>query len=548
MQSSPSLHSIAVCFPMPLNGYTSSTVQINLRRLSQLNHLKAFTCFAQNSFGASFNSISLTEASQSFTSLIQLCTEEKSSIDVGKIQTHMIKSGFYLNIGNKLMDAYVKCGRVKDARQVFDELPNKHIVTWNSMISSYTSLKRSKEAIGLYERMVLEGVLPDEYTFSRVFKAFSDLGIVLEGRRAHGLSVVLGLEVLNVFVGSALVDMYAKFGKLRDARLVMDRFVKKDVVLFTALIVGYNQHGEEGEVLQVFGKMINEGIKANEYTTASILISCGNLKDPRKGKLVHGLAIKSGFESAVASQTSLLTIQMIRISIIPNSFSLSTALQACSKLAKLEEGRQIHGIATKLNLDTDKYVSVALIDMYGKCGNTEMARSVFDALIEFDVVSVNSMIYSYAKNGFACEALELFNTMKDLVLEPNDVTFLNVLLACNNAGLVEEGCRIFASIHGAVDMAERVVNRALELAPEDERTYALLSKHCASSGNWNQFIEVKSAMKEMKLKKISAMNSVDIKKDVHTSKAEYWSHQKCEKISEMLVELIEKVKKYGFYS
>jgi pentatricopeptide repeat protein len=106
------------------------------------------------------------------------------------------------------MDAYVKWGSVEDTRQVFDELPNKHIVTWNSMISSYTSHKRSKDAIGLYERMALEGVLPDEYTFSSVFKAFSDLGLVLEGRRAHGLSVVLGLEVFNVFVGSALVDMY----------------------------------------------------------------------------------------------------------------------------------------------------------------------------------------------------------------------------------------------------------------------------------------------------------------------------------------------------
>jgi pentatricopeptide repeat protein len=435
--------------------------------------------------------------------------------------------------------------------------------------------------------------------------------------------------------------MYAKFGKLRGARLVMDRVVEKDVVLFTALIVGYNQHGEEGEALQVFGKMINEGVKANEFTTASILISCGNLKDSN-GKLVHGLAMKSGFESAVASQTSLLTMysrcgliidslkvfkrfsnpnqvtwtslmvglvqnggegialtkfrQMIRSSIIPNSFTLSTALQACSKLAKLEEGRQIHDIATKLNLDRDKYVSVALIDMYGKCGNTEMARSVFDALIEFDVVSVNSMICSYAKNGFAYEALELLNTMKDLGLEPNDVTFLNVQLACNNAGLVEEGCRIFAiirdnqnielstdhyasmvdllgrsgrleeaemliehvkdpdvvlwrillsacKIHGAVDMAERVVNRALEFAPEDERTHALLSKHYASCGNWNQFIEVKSAMKDMKSKKISAMSSVDIDKDVHTSKAEDWSHQRRKKIAEMLEELIEKVKK-----
>jgi hypothetical protein len=97
-------HSIAVCFPMLLNGYTSSTVQINVSRLGQLNqlHLKAFTCFGQNSFGASFNSTSLTEASQSYSSLIQviqLCTEERSSTDVGKIQTRIIKSGFYLNVG-----------------------------------------------------------------------------------------------------------------------------------------------------------------------------------------------------------------------------------------------------------------------------------------------------------------------------------------------------------------------------------------------------------------------------------------------------------------
>jgi len=92
-------------------------------------------------------------------------------------------------------------------------------------------------------------------------------------------------------------------------------------------------------------------------------------------------------------------------------------------------------------------------------------------------------------------------------------------------------------------MAERVVNRALEFAPEDERTHALLSKHYASCGNWNQFIEVKSAMKDMKSKKISAMSSVDIDKDVHTSKAEDWSHQRRKKIAEMLEELIEKVKK-----
>ncbi|XP_057962080.1 pentatricopeptide repeat-containing protein At5g65570 [Malania oleifera] len=616
------------------------------QRLTHTNLLRASISTAQNNFYVSSESTGLSGNSLSYFSLIQQCVERKSIGDVRIIQPHMLKSGVsQLGLGNRLVDAYLKCGASTDARKVFDELRRKHIVSWNSMIASYIGNGRSEEAIKLYERLVSEGVSPDEYTFSSVFKAFSLLGLIYEGRRAHGLSVILGLEVSNVFVGSALVDMYAKFGKMRDARMVSDRVLEKDVVLYTALVVGYTQHGEGGEALEVFGNMINEGIHANDYTFASILITCGNLEDLSKGKLVHGLIIKSGFESAVASQTSLLTMyskchliddslkvfkqfvnpnqvtwtslivglvqngreeialskfrRMIRSSIHPNSFTLSSILRACSSLAMLDQGEQIHAIVIKFGWDGDTFAGAALIDLYGKCGCIENARLVFDGLLEFDVVPVNSMIYCYAQNGYGCEAIEVFNRMRDLRLEPNDVTFVSVLLACNNAGLIEEGCQIFASIknshnidltrdhyacmvdmlgragrlkeaemlinevenpdvvlwrtllsacriHREVKMAERVMDRVLEQAPGDEGTHVLLSNLYASTGNWSQVVEIKSIMREMRLKKDPAMSWVIVDTEVHTFMAGDWSHPSSVEINGTLEELIIKVKDLGY--
>ncbi|KAI4314437.1 hypothetical protein L6164_027345 [Bauhinia variegata] len=551
----------------------------------------------------------------------------------------------YFSLCHKLFDGYVKCGSLAEARRLFDDLPNPHIVAWNYMISSHVSHGKTAEAIQLYEKMLEGGVIPDEYTFSSVFKAFSDLGLVRKGQRAHALSVVLGFEIFNGFVASALVDMYTKFDKMRDAHLILDRVVEKDVVLFTALIVGYAQRGHDNEALQVFENMVSQGIKANEYTLSSILISCGNLGNIVKGKLIHCLVIKSGLESAVASQTSLLTMylrcslvddsikvfnqlshanqvtwtslisglvengreeialstfrEMIRSSINPNSFTLSGVLQACSSIAMLEVGEQIHGIIVKIGVEGDKYAGAALINLYGKCGNTDMARFVFDALTEVDVVSINSMIYAYAQNGFGHEALKLFERMKSLRLEPNDVTFISVLLACNNSGLVDKGCQVFASIrsnykieltrdhyacmidllgrsrrleeaemlikevrnpdmviwrtllnacriHGEVEMAERVMKKVLELAPGDEGTHILLTNLYASAGKWNQVIEMKSTIRDLKLKKSPAMSWVDVDREVHTFMAGDLSHPISHEILEILHELIEKVKTLGY--
>ncbi|GAB2279313.1 hypothetical protein Dimus_013956 [Dionaea muscipula] len=586
------------------------------------------------------------ETSKCYASLIQECISTKSLENLKILQFQMMGCGFpHLSLGNKLIDGYLKCGGIAEARVLFDELPQRHVVVWNSMISGYIKQKKSKEAVLLYKRMFFEGVFPDGFTLSVVFKGFSDLGLVGNGRQAHGHAVVLGLDVCDVFVASGLVDMYAKFGLMRGARLVADRVVEKDVVMFTALIVGYSQHGDDGEALEIFQSMLKEGVKANDHTLASVLASCGNMDDLCEGKMIHGLTIKSGFESSVAAQTSVLTMyskcgsicdslrafelmvnpnqvtwtslisglvkngreeialskfcQMLTSSVVPNSFTLSATLAACSSLAMLDQGKQMHAIVMKLGLDLQKFVGVALINFYGKCGCVEFARLVYNDLSELDVVPLNTMIHAYSQNGYGQEALELFHLMKDMGLEPNDFTLVSVLSACCNAGLVDEGRQIFESfrhnprlrltndhytcmvdllgragrldeaelitnevdspdlvlwrtllsvckIHGDVARAEKIMSRVLELSPPDEGMLVLSSNLYASMGNWSQVVEMKTHMRDAGLKKSPGMTWVDLDRKIHTFKAGDWSHPCSQEIKDTLVELIMKVHQSGY--
>ncbi|KAH0923112.1 hypothetical protein HID58_023130 [Brassica napus] len=536
-------------------------------------------CIASNSF----------TTTHTFSPLLRQCIDERWLPGIKTIQAQMLKSGFPVQLsGSKLVDAGLKCGEIGYAREVFDEMTERHIVTWNSLIAYFIKHRRSKEAVEVYRLMITSNVLPDEYTLSSVFKAFSDLGLEEEAQRSHGLAVILGLEVSNVFVGSALVDMYVKFGKTREAKLVLDRVEEKDVVLITALIVGYSQEGEDAEAVEAFRSMLGEGVQPNEYTYASVLISCGNLKDVSNGKLIHGLMIKSGFDSALGSQTSLLTMYL-RCGLVDDSLWIFKCIEYPNEVTwtslisglvlngreemALTEFRKmmrdsIHGIVTKYGLDRDKYAGSGLIDLYGKCGCSDMARSVFDTLNEVDVISLNTMIYSYAQNGYGREALELFERMMKLGLQANDVTVLSVLLACNNSGLVDEGCEFFESFRkgkvvltndhyacmvdmlgraGRLDEADRLVN---EVVNPDLVLWRTLLSACKIHRNVEmaeRVIEMKSDMRGMKLKKSPAMSWVDVDRETHTFMAgDLFSHPNSEQILETLEELIKKAKEMGY--
>ncbi|KAF6160643.1 hypothetical protein GIB67_019583 [Kingdonia uniflora] len=638
---------LAVSFNRFSNSFTTlQTTSTRTQLLTPQNPQESIRSNHKYSLTPIGNRSILSKGFDSYVDLIRECSKRKSLVELRRLHLQIKKSGFlHPSLGLKLIDSYLKCGGIDDARDVFDEMPQRHIVTWNSMISAYIRCKRSDEAVKLFRMTFSEDVIADEFTFSSIFKGFSDLGVLYQGREAHGRLVVLGLDIWNGFVGSALVHMYARFGKLGDARLVSDRVLEKDVVLMTALIVGYTQHGEDSEALEVFRDMVLMGIKANDFTFSSVLIACGNIADMSRGKQIHDLVIKSGFEVAIATRTSLLTMyskcgliddslkvfdgfananmvtwtavimglvnngreesalsmfhQMIRSSINPNAFTLSSVLSACSALAMLELGREIHTIVLKEGFDRDRFVGATLMDMYGKCGNVKMARLVFDDLNEYDVVLVNSMIYGYGQSGCGEEAVRLFDQMQDSVIKPNDMTLLSVLFACSNAGLLEDGYRIFSSfkknpkfelsiyhyscmvdllgragklkeaetlitkvvnpdvvlwrtllsackIHGDVEMAKRIMVRVIELEPEDEGSHILLSNIYASTGNWADLSKLKVVIKDMRLKKNPAMSWIEIDGEVHKFMAGDTSHPRETEIDQELDNLNKDIKVLGY--
>lgn len=585
-----------------------------------------------------------------YASLLRRCAAEKSLEGTRAVHAHMCRTGFpYLGLGNKLLDAYLKSGSLHHARKVFDEMPSRHIVSWNAMVASYVRRGSNPEAIALYRRMPLEGVAPDDFTFSSVLTALAEVGSLRGGQEAHGHLVVSGFGAANhLFISTSLVNMYAKFGRLGEARLVYDRAAEKDVVLGTALIVGCTQVGEDAEAVRAFADMVNAGIGANEFTFASVLIACGDLGELAVGATIHSLIVKSGFNDRRSSSQTSLLVMYSRCSLIddslkvyseiaapnlvartaimgvllsghreeealsvfrtalcdsvrPNGFTLSTALRACSSLALLDTGKQIHALTVKSGLDRNKFVGAALVDLYGKCGDVKTARSVFDGLANRDLVSVNSMIAAYAANGRGGEAVRLFHEATASGLSPSDATYTSVLSACSGAGLLEEGRHIFASIerdrekgptrdhvscfvdllarggrlaeaerliatsqvenpdaalwrtllgacklHGEVEMAERTAKRILELIPGDDGTLVLLLNVYASAGQWEEVTKMKRVAREMRLRKEPAVSWVEVGKRLHAFTAGDLSHPRAAEICQTLEVLMEKTRALGY--
>eukprot|EP01018_Ginkgo_biloba_P022102 Gb_10152 [translate_table: standard] len=431
--------------------------------------------------------------------LLRECATVKCLADGKKVHGHMMRTGYQpgMFLGNNVIDMYVKCGSVWDARQVFDKMPQRNNVSWNAMITAYSQQGHGKEALKHFYQMVAEGMRPDLFTFASLLRACASLAAIEQGRQAHAYFIKTGLEI-NIFVGGALVDMYAKCGCIEDARYVFDRMPTLDVVLWTAMIVGYtqNEHGEKA--LKLFCEMQWTDIIPNPYTFASVFSACANLAALAHGQQVHANVIKTGFESYNSVQTGLVSMyakcrkiedahkvfdkmseqsvvswtamisgyaqngygeealalfcQMQHTGTKPNQFTLASALMACAILAGLEQGKQVHCHILKTGLESNIFVGSALVDMYAKCGSIDDARIAFNKISEWDIVSWNAMIVGYAQNGFGKETFQLFEEMQHAGMKPDHITFVGVLSACSHMGLLNEGRYFFDSMNHDYDI------------------------------------------------------------------------------------------------
>eukprot|EP01018_Ginkgo_biloba_P014106 Gb_03263 [translate_table: standard] len=196
----------------------------------------------------------------------------------GQIHCYIIKTEFDTDdcVGNALVDMYAKCGSVENAHKLFRVMPKRDIISWTALIAGYAQNGHSEEALKQFCQMRWTGMKPNQFTFASVLSACANLAALQQGKQVYAHILKTGF-VSDVFVGSALVDMYAKCGSMEKAHKVFDKMPKRNVVSWTAMIVGYAQHGCGRDALKFFEKMHRAGIKPNHITLVGVLSACSHV-------------------------------------------------------------------------------------------------------------------------------------------------------------------------------------------------------------------------------------------------------------------------------
>ncbi|KAG9159076.1 hypothetical protein Leryth_026976, partial [Lithospermum erythrorhizon] len=214
---------------------------------------------------------------ETYSLLLQDCIFRKEYKEGRRIHWQMVIVGYepseYLKI--KLLILYAKGGELSTAHILFDKLVEKTLVSWNSIIAGYVQNGLEEVGLDLYHGMRIYGLMPDQYTFSSVFRACASLAILEQGKQAHAILIKSQISG-NVVVNSALMDMYFKCSNPSEGLLVFNNSLERNVVTWTALVAGYGQHGKVTEVLESFHKMMDEGFRPNQVTFLAVLSACSH--------------------------------------------------------------------------------------------------------------------------------------------------------------------------------------------------------------------------------------------------------------------------------
>eukprot|EP01018_Ginkgo_biloba_P020119 Gb_16017 [translate_table: standard] len=193
------------------------------------------------------------------------------------IHDYLIRSGLESDfiVGTALIDMYAKCGCADFARQLFDKMSGKDVVSWNAMIAGYVQSGQANEALTLFNQMQLSEMKPNSTTMLIALTACSDSAALQQGKWIHNCIIKSGFES-DIVVGTALVDMYAKCGRIEIARQMFDKMPERNVVSWTTMITGYGMHGHGEEAIAVFSQMQQTGLKPDYITFIGVLSACSH--------------------------------------------------------------------------------------------------------------------------------------------------------------------------------------------------------------------------------------------------------------------------------
>lgn len=215
--------------------------------------------------------------SVTLASLLSACAQLENIVMGKSLHVLVVKYGLDgTSLRNALVDMYAKCGLSFDARYVFETTVDKDVVSWNSVISGYAQSGSAYEALDLFHRMRLESFSPDAVTVVGVLSACASVGALQIGSSLHAFAFKYGLVSCSIYVGTALLNFYAKCGEANLARMVFDTMGEKNAVTWSAMIGGCGMQGDGVGSLALFRDMLKEKLVPNEVVFTTILAACSH--------------------------------------------------------------------------------------------------------------------------------------------------------------------------------------------------------------------------------------------------------------------------------
>ncbi|XP_010271746.1 PREDICTED: pentatricopeptide repeat-containing protein At4g38010 [Nelumbo nucifera] len=443
-----------------------------------------------------------------FPVVLKSCSKVLGIVEGKQVHGVVAKMGFLsdLYVQNSLLHFYGLCGEYHCASKLFDGMPVRDVVSWTALISGYVRTGLCGDALALFSRM---DVKPNMATLVSVFVACGQLGDLGMGMAIHGL-IVRGEFEMPLVVGNALLDMYAKCGRLGDAKKVFEEIPERDIFSWTSLISGLVQWQCPKEALEVFRAMQMSGVE-------------------------------------------------------PDKVTISSVLTACAGLGALDFGKWVHEYNERKGIECDTHVGTAMIDMYAKCGCMDMALHIFHKMQHRNVSTWNALLGGLAMHGHGKEVLKYFEQMVRIKVRPNEVTFLAILTACCHSGLVDEGRKFFYQMiggdyniapriehygcmvdllgragllneaqelirtmpmppdvliwgallsgckaHGEIELSQKILNNLLDLESKDSGVYVLLSNIYATNDRWKHVTGIRKLMEEKGIRKAPGSSIIEV--------------------------------------
>ncbi|KAL0437163.1 UNVERIFIED_CONTAM: Pentatricopeptide repeat-containing protein [Sesamum radiatum] len=396
-----------------------------------------------------------------FPFVLKLCADSLHVLKGLEVHGRLIKAGFDEDVfvNNTLILFYGSCADLRGVEILFDEMPERDLISWNIGIRVLSDNGYLLESVGLFKDMIsTSGFMPN---------------VGLDG---------------EIRVGNTLVDAYGKCGNIEALEGVFSEMAEINEVSWNS-IIGFSYRGFSIKALDCFRAMISQHVKLNTVTIATMLPTLIDLDFFNMGKELHGFSVKKGLDSDIFVANALIdmygkwrrfaeasnvfykmhtrnivswnamignlaqngleldAIELVREmqahAEIPNSITLTNVLPACARLGSLRHGREIHGRSVRLMSAFDLFVSNALTDMYVKCGCLGLAQTVFNISLR-DEVSYNILIIGYSQTSKCLNSINLFKEMEVVGLNHDGISYTGVLSACANISAIKEGKQIHA--------------------------------------------------------------------------------------------------------